>query len=131
LRPGGIEFPLAGDRLLAPLYWPLAGKRPRALVLLLHGLGGSSDRGWLRRIALTLQASHLAVLRLNLRGGDPERLLAPGTYAANCNADLLPVVAQARRLAQELGVSAATLPLLGVGISLGGHVAAECLLGRS
>jgi predicted alpha/beta-fold hydrolase len=85
-------------------------------VLLLHGLGGSSDRGWLRRIALTLQASHLAVLLLNLRGADPGLLVALGTYAAYCNADLLPLVAQARRLAQELGVSAATLPLLGVGI---------------
>jgi predicted alpha/beta-fold hydrolase len=126
-----IEFPLAGgDRLLALLDKPLAGKRPRALVLLLHGLGGSSDREGLRRMALTLQSAQLAVLRLNLRGADPGRQLAPGTYAANCNADLLPVVAQARQLAQELGGSAAALPLLGVGISLGGTMLLNaCLAG--
>jgi predicted alpha/beta-fold hydrolase len=126
-----IEFPLAGgDRLLALLDKPLAGKRPRALVLLLHGLGGSSEREGLRRMALTLQSAQLAVLRLNLRGADPGRQLAPGTYAANCNADLLPVLAQARQLAQELGVSAAALPLLGVGISLGGTMLLNaCLAG--
>lgn len=126
-----IEFPLAGgDRLLALLDRPLAGKRPRALVLLLHGLGGSSEREGLRRMALTLQSAQLAVLRLNLRGADPGRQLAPGTYAANCNADLLPVVAQARQLAQELNASAAALPLLGVGISLGGTMLLNaCLAG--
>jgi predicted alpha/beta-fold hydrolase len=126
-----IEFPLPGGvRLLALLDRPLTGKRPRALVLLLHGLGGSSDREGLRRMALTLQSAQLAVLRLNLRGADPGRQLAPGTYAANCNADLLPVVAQARQLAQELGGSAAPLPLLGVGISLGGTMLLNaCLAG--
>jgi len=126
-----IEFPLAGgDRLLALLDRPLTGKRPRALVLLLHGLGGSSDREGLRRMALTLQSAQLAVLRLNLRGADPGRQLAPGTYAANCNADLLPVLAQARQLAKQLEVSAAALPLLGVGISLGGTMLLNaCLAG--
>jgi predicted alpha/beta-fold hydrolase len=109
---------------------PLAGKRPRALVVLLHGLGGSSEREGLRRMALTLQAAQLAVLRLNLRGADPGRQLAPGTYAANCNADLLPVLAQARQLAKQLEVSAAALPLLGVGISLGGTMLLNaCLAG--
>jgi predicted alpha/beta-fold hydrolase len=116
--------------LLALLDKPLAGKRPRALVLLLHGLGGSSDREGLRRMALTLQSAQLAVLRLNLRGADPGRQLAPGTYAANCNADLLPVLAQARQLAKQLEVSAAALPLLGVGISLGGTMLLNaCLAG--
>ena len=126
-----IEFSLSGgDRLLGLLDRPLAARRPRALVLLLHGLGGSSDREGLRRMALTLQSAQLAVLRLNLRGADPGRLLAPGTYAANCNADLLPVVGQARQLAQELGGSAAALPLLGVGISLGGTMLLNaCLAG--
>jgi predicted alpha/beta-fold hydrolase len=81
-------------------------------------------------MALTLQAAQLAVLRLNLRGADPGRQLAPGTYAANCNADLLPLLAQARQLAEQLDVSAAALPLLGVGISLGGTMLLNaCLAG--
>jgi predicted alpha/beta-fold hydrolase len=126
-----IEFSLpGGDRLLGLLDRPLAGQRPRALVVLLHGLGGSSEREGLRRMALTLQAAQLAVLRLNLRGADPGRQLAPGTYAANCNADLLPVLAQARQLAKQLELSAAALPLLGVGISLGGTMLLNaCLAG--
>ena len=61
----------------------------------------------------TLQRSGFAVLRLNMRGAGEGRALARGTYAANCNRDLLPVLRQARSLA-------AGRPLLGMGISLGG-----------
>lgn len=86
---------------------------PRALVVLLHGLGGSSEREGLRRMGLSLQAAGLAVWRLNLRGAGPGRLLAPGTYAARCDRDLLPVLRRARE-------QAGGRPLLGVGISLGG-----------
>lgn len=96
-------------RLVAP------GQRgqPRALVVLLHGLGGSSEREGLRRMGLSLQAAGLAVWRLNLRGAGPGRPLAPGTYAARCDRDLLPVL---RRACEQAGGR----PLLGVGISLGG-----------
>ena len=86
---------------------------PRALVVLLHGLGGSSEREGLRRMGLSLQAADLAVWRLNLRGAGRGRSLAPGTYAARCDSDLLPVLQRARQ-------QAGGLPLLGVGISLGG-----------
>ncbi|MGB1776261.1 MAG: alpha/beta fold hydrolase [Synechococcus sp.] len=85
----------------------------KGLVLLLHGLGGSSSREGLRRMGLALQAGGFAVLRLNLRGADPGRHLAGGTYAARCNSDLLPVIRRARSLA-------AGGPLFGAGISLGG-----------
>ncbi|AII48773.1 alpha/beta hydrolase [Synechococcus sp. KORDI-52] len=85
----------------------------KGLVLLLHGLGGSSSREGLRRMGVALQVAGFAVLRLNLRGADPGRHLAGGTYAARCNSDLLPVIARARTLA-------AGRPLLGAGISLGG-----------
>jgi predicted alpha/beta-fold hydrolase len=101
-----------GAQLLAQLDAPLSGE-PRALVLLLHGLGGSSMREGLRRMGLTLQAAGFAVLRLNLRGAGAGRPLAPGTYAAACNSDLRPALARARELA-------AGRPLYGVGISLGG-----------
>lgn len=93
---------------------------PRGLVLLLHGLGGSSRREGLRRLGLTLQANGFAVLRLNLRGADPGRHLAGGTYAARCNSDLLPVIQRARHLCAELVAPARPVPLLGAGVSLGG-----------
>ena len=96
------------------------GAPPRGLVLLLHGLGGSSRREGLRRLGITLQNSGFAVLRLNLRGADPGRHLAGGTYAARCNSDLLPVIRRARQLCAALAPSARPLPLFGAGVSLGG-----------
>jgi predicted alpha/beta-fold hydrolase len=102
----------SGHQLLALQDLPLQGE-PKAWVVLLHGLGGSSGSPGVRRLALLLQGAGFGVWRLNLRGAGPGRALAPGTYAASCNTDLLPVMAQLRDLA-------AGLPLLGVGLSLGG-----------
>jgi hypothetical protein len=65
----------------------------------------------------------MAVLRLNLRGAGAGRPLARGTYAARCNRDLAPALRRARDLARGL-------PLVGVGISLGGTVLLNaCLAG--
>ena len=88
----------SGHQLLALQDLPQGGPI-KAWVLLLHGLGGSSASPGVRRLALYLQAAGFAVCRLNLRGAGPGRSLAPGTYAARCNADLLPVLLQARQLA--------------------------------
>jgi predicted alpha/beta-fold hydrolase len=110
-----------GDQLVALLDPPLRDGAPRALVLLMHGLGGSSCRSGLRRMGVTLQRAGFAVLRLNMRGAGPGRTLARGTYAASCNSDLLPALAQARALA-------AGQPLLGMGISLGGTKLLNALL---
>ncbi|WP_398325360.1 YheT family hydrolase [Vulcanococcus sp.] len=117
-----ITIPVGrGDQLLALLDPPLGGAEPRALVVLMHGLGGSSCRSGLRRMGLTLQRAGFAVLRLNMRGAGPGRELARGTYAASCNSDLLPALARARELAGGL-------PLLGMGISLGGTKLLNALL---
>jgi len=118
----------SADRLLAFLDPPLdaAGDSsdPAAalgLVLLMHGLGGSSDREGLRRMGHTLQRAGFAVLRLNMRGAGRGRALARGTYAARCDSDLLPALERARTLA-------AGGPLLAVGISLGGTTLLNALL---
>ena len=87
----------------------------RALVLVLHGLGGSSQAPGELRLGQLLQRNGFAVLRPNLRGAGPSRPFARGSYAAQCNRDLLPLLAQARHLA-------AGRPLLAVGLSLGGTV---------
>ncbi len=126
LSSGAAE---AGE-LLAYLDEPLetggvSAAPPKALVVLLHGLGGSSRREGLRRLGLCLQRIGYAVLRLNLRGADPGRHLAGGTYAAACNSDLLPVLKRARELAMQLAGTGSSsdqssLPLYGAGISLGG-----------
>ena len=110
-----LDRPLGHDAASVPA--------PKALVVVLHGLGGSSRREGLRRLALSFQGDGFAVLRLNLRGADPGRHLAGGTYAAACNSDLLPVLAWARQLAATLALECGRsepLPLFGAGISLGG-----------
>jgi hypothetical protein len=108
-----LMLPLGGDEALVARVDQPAKVEPRGLVLLLHGLGGSSEREGLRRMGLSLQAAGLVVWRLNLRGAGPGRTHAAGTYAARCDADLLPVLQRARLAAEGR-------PLLGVGLSLGG-----------
>ncbi len=122
------EFGLAsGDRLLARLDSPLLAT-PRALVIVVHGLGGGSDDEGQRRLSRSLVDEGFVVLRLNLRGAGPGRPLATGTYAANCSADLLPVLRDCRRLATALASQGDPLPLGAVGVSLGGTVLLNALL---
>jgi len=118
-RPWTVSLPTGGSLLL--LEDRPVKSQPRAWVLLVHGLGGSSGRPGVRRLALTLQEQGFGVWRLNLRGAGEGRGLATGTYAAACNCDLLPVLAAAR-------LRAGGLPLLGAGLSLGGTVLLNALL---
>jgi predicted alpha/beta-fold hydrolase len=74
----------------------------------------------LRRLGIALFEAGYAVLRLNMRGADPGRHLAGGTYAAQCNSDLLPVLDRARQLCSTLSTEGTSLPLFGAGLSLGG-----------
>lgn len=113
-----LHLPVAGGALLGWLARPEAA---RALVVLVHGLAGSSEGVGMRRLAALLHQRGLAVLRLNLRGAGAGRPLAPGSYSASCSTDLLPVLDQARQLA-------AGLPLFGVGLSLGGTALLNALL---
>jgi predicted alpha/beta-fold hydrolase len=111
-----VQLPAARseDRLLGMLEQPLdADREPLALVLVLHGLAGSSAHHGPRRLSLVLQQAGFRVLRLNLRGAGAGRSLAPGSYAADSNADLLPALHRARQLAEGR-------PLLAAGLSLGG-----------
>lgn len=122
-----------GDQLVGLLDGPAAGPS-LGLVVVLHGLGGSSDGPGPRRLALALGAEGFAVLRLNLRGAGRGRMVGRGTYCALCNGDLGPALARARRLAvdlaREVSPAAQPLPLFGAGISLGGTVLLNgCLAG--
>ena len=125
--PGSGVTPDRPDRLLA-LLDPALGEalEPLGLVVLVHGLGGSSEREGLRRMGWTLQRAGFAVLRLNLRGAGLGRGLAGGSYAASCNADLLPALRCARELAD--GLAADGRPLFAMGISLGGTMLLNALL---
>ena len=120
--------------LLAFLDLPEEPKKMRGLVLMLHGLGGSSRRRGLRRMSVAFLKADLAVLRLNLRGADPTRHLVAGTYAAECNSDLLPVINSARNLCESFEKEISTqmkLPLYAVGLSLGGTILLNACLANS
>ena len=124
-----ISFSLPeGDLLLARLDLPGPDGHPLGLVVVVHGLGGSSDDGAQRRLGKALRLQGFAVLRLNLRGAGPGRPLAKGTYAAKCSSDLLPVLGECRRLARDLAPPGGRIPLAAVGLSLGGTVLLNTLL---
>ena len=66
-----------------------------------------------------------------MRGADPGRHLAGGTYAARCNSDLLPVLHRARQLCSTLTAEGTPLPLFGAGLSLGGTMLLNACLSTS
>ncbi len=124
-----------GEALLARYACP-PGQRLEGLVVILHGLGGCSEGLGVRRLADHLVGAGFAVLRLNMRGAGAGRPLASGTYAALCNRDLLPALSRARQLADQLAAEAGstggrTVPLFGVGLSLGGTMLLNGLLAGS
>ena len=121
----------AGDRLIGHLDRPLDRQDPPlGLVLVLPGLGGDSEGIGPRRLGMILCQAGFAVLRLNLRGAGAGRSLARGTYAARCDQDLLPVIQVCQDLARTLATPDQPLPLLGVGISLGGSILLNLTHGR-
>ena len=114
-----------GGYLVAYLDKPSIVSNINGLVLLLHGLGGSTRRRGLTRMASALVQSNFAVLKLNLRGSDPCRDFVDGTYAAECNSDLIPVLRRAREISYQLTEdyqSSKNIPVFGAGISLGGTI---------
>jgi predicted alpha/beta-fold hydrolase len=110
-----IEFPMPdGDRLVGTLDRPTAAS-DRPLVVLIHGLTGCQDSGYMRISARYFLAQHYPVLRLNLRGAGPSRPLCRSSYHAGRSEDLQAVLAQMDgRLARH--------GLLLVGYSLGGNM---------
>ncbi len=88
---------------------------PRGVLLLLHGLGGHADSGYMLRIAARFLAYGWITLRLNHRGAGQGRGLARGLYHAGKSDDLAHVV-------QYIGALHAKLPLVVAGFSLSGNM---------
>tara|TARA_Y100001968_G_scaffold98016_1_gene87966 strand:- start:8250 stop:9374 length:1125 start_codon:yes stop_codon:yes gene_type:complete len=124
--PGTPNGDFKAGSLLSLLSYPKANRPKRGLVVLLHGLGGSSERLGLKRMAKTLLKADFAVLRVNLRGAPPGRNLVGGTYSAECSSDVIPVLIEARKLCLSFENdkinNSKKFPLFGVGISLGGTI---------
>lgn len=112
-RDERVLVPLGdGDSLLAYATWQ-ATPEPRDACLLVHGAGGSSESGYMRRSALALAARGYHVLRLNLRGAGDGVHHASSIYHAGQTADIDEVV---RALTRDPRIARLFL----VGYSLGG-----------
>ncbi|OBS10989.1 hydrolase [Acidihalobacter prosperus] len=110
LRRERLELP-DGDFLDLDWTPPLPGP----LVLVLHGLEGSSESGYIRRLTPVLAAHGMQSAILHFRGcsGEPNRL--PRAYHAGETQDLARVI-------RHLRMRQPTRPLGAIGFSLGGNV---------
>ncbi len=108
----------AGGALHARAWWHAGKTRPA--VLMLHGVGGSSDSRSVVRGGRALYAAGFHVVRLDLRGAGEGLARAPGIYHAGLVDD--PRVAVVA-LGRDPRVSRVTM----LGISLGGHLTLKML----
>lgn len=88
---------------------------PRAEVILVHGLEGSSESGYMRSMAHAALEAGFTVHRFNMRGCGGTEALSLLSYHAGQTCDLLAVLKERRRLSG--------LPIFIAGYSLGANVA--------
>ena len=114
------------DYLLGFLELPDKLNTLKGIVIVTHGLGGSTKRFGLRRISRKLAKNGFGVLKLNLRGAGPARYLAKGNYCARCSSDVISAIKYFKKLInfefKDLIKEKNNLPIYGVGLSLGGTI---------
>jgi predicted alpha/beta-fold hydrolase len=91
------------------------GGAPKARLLIIHGLEGSSEAGYVLSLAHKALECGLAAHRFNMRGCGGTDHLAPTAYHAGQTSDALAVLRELR--------NASDAPIYLVGFSLGGNVA--------
>jgi hypothetical protein len=110
-----------GDALAVRVHRPLGpAGRPRPLVLVVHGMGGTIDSTYVRATSLGLLRAGYPVARVDLRGAGESIAHTTQLYHGGRTADLRAVL---RGLADEPGVDGLAL----VGFSLGGNVTLKLL----
>ena len=109
--------PLDGSRVLCHLNWqPEALRAGRLTVVLIHGLEGSSDSGYIRGIAARAWDAGWNVVRMNMRNcGDTEHL-TPTLYHSGLSNDVRAVV---QHFTRQFDLQRVAL----VGYSMGGNLA--------
>ena len=105
----------SGDRVAARLFRPAAPRPDAPLVVLVHGLGGSEESGYMTTSAAHLLGGGWPVLQLNLRGAGPSRPMCRQQYHAGRTEDFRDALAALPGSLKQDGVVA-------VGYSLGGNM---------
>ena len=105
-----------GDSLLLMDDTPATGWEANGdVAILLHGVCGSSESTYIRRLSAKLQQRGVRTFRVNMRGCGPGRGLAKNLYHAGRSEDLQAVVDTVRSLCPESKVKLC-------GFSLGGNI---------
>jgi len=106
-----------GSRVLCHSNWqPEAVRSSRLTVVLVHGLEGSSDSGYIRGIAARAWDAGWNVVRINMRNCGQTEHLTPTLYHSGLSGDLRAVV---EHFTRRWGLERVAL----VGYSMGGNLA--------
>jgi predicted alpha/beta-fold hydrolase len=104
-----------GDQLMVHVTQPVGWRSGQPIALLVHGLGGSHQSGYMHRLAALLLPRGYLVCRLDMRGAGAGMKLARRTYHSGCSDDL-------RAVARALHARNPSSPMAFIGFSLGGNV---------
>jgi hypothetical protein len=104
-----------GDRLVATLHHPAAPTGTKPVIILIHGVGGSEDSGYILSSAVFFLELGYPVLRCNLRAAGRSRQLCRREYHAGASEDLAHVIGL-------LPPTLAAQGIVAIGYSLGGNI---------
>ena len=112
-----VVDPTDGSRVLCHCHWqPETVRAQRLSVVLVHGLEGSSDSGYVQGIAARAWQAGWNVVRMNMRTCGGTETLTPTLYHSGLSGDVDAVV---RHFAARYGLERVAL----VGYSMGGNLA--------
>jgi predicted alpha/beta-fold hydrolase len=112
--PSAIPLP-DGDHVVVHDCRPPVWQQGGAIAVLVHGLGGCHDSGYMRRVTQGLAKQGMRVFRMDLRGTGAGVAFARRFYSAACSEDVRAVVEHLTR--RHPGS-----PVLVAGFSLGGGI---------
>ncbi len=104
-----------GDVLSCHASWPNPYKINDPILVCLHGLGGSHNSAYLRRLSAKMYAEGMPVFRINMRGCGTGKGLAMRPYHGGISYDILLVLKYIRK-------QYPFNPITVIGFSLGGNI---------
>jgi uncharacterized protein len=103
------------DHLVATLHYPAVPTPTKPVIILIHGVGGSEDSGYMLSSALFFLELGYPVLRCNLRGAGRSRPLCKRQYHAGASDDLAHLIGL-------LPLTLAAQGVVAIAYSLGGNI---------